>query len=118
VRLGGAAAAVAVSATAFTVWSQSNVNEKVYTVSLATIALLPAAVARLPLAFIQRGGSFEVFAVVDIPLLVCVAYDLITRRRVHPALLAGGAFLVASQPLRIALGGTELWLSFARWLVG
>jgi len=29
-RLGGAAAAVLVSATAFTVWSQSNVNEKVY----------------------------------------------------------------------------------------
>jgi hypothetical protein len=39
-RLGGAAAAVLVSATAFTVWSQSNVNEKVYTVSLLTIALI------------------------------------------------------------------------------
>ena len=36
----GAAAAVLVSSTAFTVWSQSNVNEKVYTVSLFTIALL------------------------------------------------------------------------------
>ena len=40
VRLAGAALAVLVSATAFTVWSQSNVNEKVYTVSLFTIALL------------------------------------------------------------------------------
>jgi hypothetical protein len=39
-RIIGAAAAVAVSATAFTVWNQSNVNEKVYTVSLFTIALL------------------------------------------------------------------------------
>jgi hypothetical protein len=39
-RLAGAFAAVLVSATAFTVWNQSNVNEKVYTVSLATIALL------------------------------------------------------------------------------
>jgi hypothetical protein len=39
-RLAGAAAAVIVSATAFTVWNQSNVNEKVYTVSLFTIALL------------------------------------------------------------------------------
>jgi hypothetical protein len=36
----GAGVAVLVSATAFTVWNQSNVNEKVYTVSLATIALL------------------------------------------------------------------------------
>ncbi len=39
-RLVGAIAAVTVSATAFTVWNQSNVNEKVYTVSLMTIALL------------------------------------------------------------------------------
>ncbi|HEX6134325.1 MAG TPA: DUF2723 domain-containing protein [Longimicrobiales bacterium] len=39
-RLVGAAVAVLVSATAFTVWNQSNVNEKVYTVSLFTIALL------------------------------------------------------------------------------
>jgi hypothetical protein len=36
----GASVAVLVSATAFTVWNQSNVNEKVYTVSLFTIALL------------------------------------------------------------------------------
>ena len=40
VRLLAAGLAVLVSATAFTVWSQSNVNEKVYTVSLFTIALL------------------------------------------------------------------------------
>ena len=39
-RLIGSSLAVIVSATAFTVWSQSNVNEKVYTVSLFTIALL------------------------------------------------------------------------------
>ena len=39
-RLAGAFVAVLLSATAFTVWNQSNVNEKVYTVSLATIALL------------------------------------------------------------------------------
>jgi len=39
-RVVGAAAAVLVSATAFTVWNQSNVNETVYTVSLLTVALL------------------------------------------------------------------------------
>jgi hypothetical protein len=40
VRRVGAGAAVLLSATAFTVWNQSNVNEKVYTVSLFTIALI------------------------------------------------------------------------------
>jgi hypothetical protein len=39
-RLVAAGIAVLVSATAFTVWSQSNVNEKVYTLSLLSIALL------------------------------------------------------------------------------
>ncbi len=39
-QLLAAAAAVLVSATAFTVWNQSNVNEKVYTVSLLTIAVI------------------------------------------------------------------------------
>ncbi|MEX2570074.1 MAG: DUF2723 domain-containing protein [Gemmatimonadota bacterium] len=40
VRRVGAGASVLLSASAFTVWNQSNVNEKVYTVSLFTIALL------------------------------------------------------------------------------
>jgi hypothetical protein len=40
VRRAGAATGVLLSATAFTVWNHSNVNEKVYTVSLFTIALL------------------------------------------------------------------------------
>jgi hypothetical protein len=40
VRRVGAFAGVWVSGTAFTVWNQSNVNEKVYTVTLFTIALM------------------------------------------------------------------------------
>jgi hypothetical protein len=40
VRRVGAGVAVLLSATAFTVWNHSNVNEKVYTVSLLTIAVL------------------------------------------------------------------------------
>ena len=40
VRRVGAGVAILVSGTAFTVWNQSNVNEKVYTVTLFTIALL------------------------------------------------------------------------------
>jgi hypothetical protein len=40
VRRAGAGAAVLLSASAFTVWNHSNVNEKVYTISLFTIALL------------------------------------------------------------------------------
>jgi hypothetical protein len=53
VRRAGAAAAVLVSATAFTVWSQSTVNEKVYTVSMFTIAALSW------LAFLWRDHTEE-----------------------------------------------------------
>lgn len=40
VRRGGGGASVLLAASAFTVWNHSNVNEKVYTISLFTIALL------------------------------------------------------------------------------
>ena len=40
VRRVGAAVSILVAATAYTVWNQSNVNEKVYTVSMFTIAAL------------------------------------------------------------------------------
>ncbi|HEX8450634.1 MAG TPA: DUF2723 domain-containing protein [Longimicrobium sp.] len=39
-RHGGAAVSVLISATAYTVWSQATVNEKVYTVSLFTIGVM------------------------------------------------------------------------------
>src|SRR6201990_870007 len=39
-RLAGAAAAAMIGATAFTVWNQSVVNEKVYTVSLVGMAIV------------------------------------------------------------------------------
>jgi len=55
-RLAGAGVAVLVSATAFTVWNQSNVNEKVYTVSLLTIALLSWLVIRWQ-ERLGRGGD-------------------------------------------------------------
>ena len=46
VRLAGASIAALVGATAFTVWNQSVVNEKVYTVSLAGIAIVSWLVVR------------------------------------------------------------------------
>ncbi len=49
----GATVAVLVSATAFTVWSQSNTNEKVYTVSL----LIAAAVTWLMFRWADRQGD-------------------------------------------------------------
>jgi hypothetical protein len=82
---------------------------------LATIALLPPALGRMRVLNEVWPQGF--FAVTGIFIAAVVAYDYWTRRRVHPASLWGGLFLALSFPGRIALGHTDAWLTFARWLV-
>jgi uncharacterized membrane protein YozB (DUF420 family) len=83
---------------------------------LATIGILPAAVARLPFAFIQQYGPLAFFGLSDLFIVPCLIYDLITRGRPHRATILGGALIVLSQPLRLIIGGTNAWIAFATWL--
>jgi hypothetical protein len=83
---------------------------------LATISILAAAIARLPFAIMQAGPP-AFFGLTDLFVAACFLYDLITLRRIHRATVLGGLLIVASQPLRLMLGGTHVWLSFAGWLV-
>ena len=80
---------------------------------LATINLMTAPIARLP--GVVSGGVLAFFALTDLLVLACFAYDRASRGRIHPAFLWGGLALIASQPLRLMLGGTDAWLAFARW---
>jgi hypothetical protein len=82
---------------------------------LATVSLLAAAVARLPTALAAAGPPFY-FGVVDLLILTGVVYDLVTRRKVHPVYVWGGLAILASQVVRLALGGTSAWLTVATWL--
>jgi hypothetical protein len=83
---------------------------------LATIAILPAAVARLPFDFIQHYGPPAFFGLSDLFVVVCLAYDLVSRGRFHRATVLGGLLLVVSHPLRLVVGNTQPWLAFAEWL--
>ncbi len=83
---------------------------------LATLAILPAAVARIPLVFIAKGGPPVFYGLTDLLLLVCVTYDTIARRKLHPAFIFGGLFLMASHPLSLVVGHTAAWMSFAQWI--
>jgi len=83
---------------------------------LATIAILDAAIARLPGVF--AFGPLAFFAIQDLFLLVALVYDLVSRRRIHSAYVWGGLFLVISQPLRLVVSQTPLWLAFGDWLKG
>src|SRR5205807_10003508 len=73
---------------------------------LATIALLPAAVARLPIGFIETGGPLVFFGLSDLFIIPCLIYDFATRGRPHRATLLGGALIVISHPLRMIIGST------------
>jgi hypothetical protein len=83
---------------------------------LATIVLLPAAIARLPFAFITSGGPLAFYGLADLLLLICVIYDTLAHRRLHPAFLWGGLTLLISHPLRIMISGTGAWMAFAQWM--
>lgn len=83
---------------------------------LATISILDAAIARWPLA-IMAAGPVAFFGVTDLLVMAGLVYDLVAHRRVHPAYLWGGLLILASQPLRLALAATSIWLAFARVLV-
>ncbi|TGX54166.1 hypothetical protein E5A73_08585 [Sphingomonas gei] len=86
---------------------------------LATVAL-----ATTPLARITRMATNAVTPPVggmllsDLFLLALVAFDLRQRGRVHPATLAGGGFLLASQLFRLTFSQTGLWRSFLHTVVG
>jgi hypothetical protein len=84
---------------------------------LASINLMTAGIARWPFA-IMAGGPPVYFALTDLFVLALGAWDLATRRRLHPVTLWGGLALVLSQPLRLVLSGTDAWMAFARWAVG
>ena len=91
-------------------------------VVIATLELVPAAIGRLPGIFIPIGsvalGPVGLFGLTDMFLVAIAVYDWRSRGRIHPATIWGGAFLIVSQPLRLIIGTTATWQSFAAWLTG
>jgi hypothetical protein len=84
---------------------------------LAAINILTPAIARIPFDFIINGGPLVFFGLTDLCLLAVVAFDTIKHRRLHPVFLWGSIFLIAMQPLRILIAGTDVWLALASSLV-
>lgn len=81
---------------------------------LAYISMMAAAVARLP--GVLPLGPFVFFGLAFVFLLIAVVYDLVSRRRIHPTYIWGGALLVVSVPGRLMMSGTETWRGIAEFL--
>ena len=80
---------------------------------LSNVALIGAAVARIPLATIQNGAPFTFIFGPDLIILAGALYDWRTRGRVHKVWVWGGSAMVASQIVMMAVMGTGWWHAFA-----
>jgi hypothetical protein len=78
---------------------------------LATLSIIAPAIGRLPLPPLWK------FALPMAAVVGCMGYDLIQRRRVHPAFLYGGLVFLLDTPARFAIGKTAGWQELAGWLV-
>lgn len=78
---------------------------------IATTALLIAAIARWPMV---RNPILAAYCS-DIFLLILAAYDLWSTRKVYRATIWASAFLVFVQQIRIPIGKTAAWHTFATW---
>jgi len=83
---------------------------------LAYVSLLGAAMARLP--GVLPFGPFAFYGLSFVFVLVAATYDFVSRGRVHPVYLWGGALFAVSVPVRLVVSGTGPWLAFARAVTG
>lgn len=83
--------------------------------TLATISLMSAPIARLPFGLLQAGPP-AFFGLTDLFIVAMLVYDVATRGKVCPATIWGGLLIVASQPLRLMISDTPGWMAFAGWL--
>lgn len=81
---------------------------------LAYVSIMGAPAARLPGVFPL--GPLAFYGIAFVFLAAGIVYDLVSRRRVHPAYIWGGTLLVASVPLRLAISGTATWTAIAQAL--
>lgn len=82
---------------------------------VATTALMIAPIARWPVAMVHRKPFMASFFA-EIFVVILVAYDLWSMRKVHRATLWGGLFLIVVQQLRVPIGQTAAWHAFASWV--
>ena len=82
---------------------------------VATIGLSIAAIARWPFAMVFRNAVMAAY-LSYIFLIVLVAYDLWSTRKVNRATLWAGSFLIFVQQIRIPIGKTAAWHAVASWV--
>ena len=81
---------------------------------LAYVSIIVAAVGRLPGVLAMGPPGF--FGLSFLFVVAAMIYDFVSRGRVHKAYLWGGALILVSVPVRLAISGTGAWRSLAELL--
>ena len=85
---------------------------------LSNVALVGAAIARIPLTAIQAGAPFTFMFLPNLITVAGIVYDWRTRGRVHPVWIWGGLAMLASQIAVFLVMGTAWWHAFAEAMAG
>ena len=81
---------------------------------LATLIVGQAGIFRWPVQWIHE-VPHRVTIVIYFFLFLIVVYDLYSRRRIHPATLWGGLFLILYEETQNLIGHSQAWHSVASW---
>jgi hypothetical protein len=118
VQLGGILAFGIIAACGFLLRNKPSAHRRL--MLLATLAISDAGFARWTAPWLHQlmGGGFWAdfagnYAANDVLILMLGAYDLITRKRFHPAWLAGASYLFLSQLTATTLLRDAAWNAFA-----
>ncbi|TRW49459.1 hypothetical protein FM042_00925 [Aliidiomarina halalkaliphila] len=85
---------------------------------LATLSILTAPIARIPVSFIEQGGLPVFFGIMIALVVLAAVIDTIKHRKLHKAMAWGVAIIILSVPIRIMVAMTEPWMRSMAWLVG
>jgi uncharacterized membrane protein YozB (DUF420 family) len=89
---------------------------------LSTLSILPAAFGRIFQLFTwwtenEWINSLLAISVMECTLYLGIAFDAITRRKVHPVYLWGGLIIIGVHLFRDPLSHTGWWLLLSEWLL-
>ena len=82
----------------------------------ATLVIGEAGIFRWPMHWIHE-ISHGVTMVTYFFLFLIVVYDLFSRRKLHPATLWGGLFLIFYEETQSLIGRSQTWHSVASWIL-
>jgi hypothetical protein len=85
---------------------------------LSVVGIIGAPIARIPLDIVQAGAPFTFIFLPNLVTLAGILYDWRSRGRVHPVWIWGGAAMVATQIVMMAVMGTDAWIGFAEAMRG